>query len=547
MPASITGTLIAAVAPEPPAGPTATPTGGASGNQFAALLNTVLATDTTVTTGEIAPPTSELELPDQSDTDPTAALAAFAAGFLIPLPVNPEVVPTPPTGTGADTATPGRVGVATTPPLEFTPLVSVPLPVPTAEVQTPPTLLLPAAPGTPNLGAGVPRPTTSLVANTTDQPVPLPLTVPTNNPLPTTITPTVAERAEPLATAVAADPPPTRLSPATPDVAEPAAEPFATQPTIARSTVPVAVPQQQSPLQSRVLTTPPLVRIAEAPAAVEVSTEPQAPVRPTTATTSTVVPQTPVVADRGQLLPVAPTEVGFGAVRPPVTELTEIGGVAVAVQSGVRTGVGANLTPRPAVPTIEFTDRIGSTEPLAATFDEAVLRTQGEPAPTTVGPNIPQPTTTTTPTNQSAAVPTEARVQPGTPAFALEFVSQAHVTAHTDGRHEFRLRLDPPELGEVQVRLLTADGRLSAEVVVADDSVRRLIEGQLSDLRQRLEAAGTPVSKFDVTTQHGGESNRGRPEWDRTPWTPPTARTEAPAPPRHRPATVTGGLIDVTA
>lgn len=72
---------------------------------------------------------------------------------------------------------------------------------------------------------------------------------------------------------------------------------------------------------------------------------------------------------------------------------------------------------------------------------------------------------------------------------------------------EFNLQLNPASLGKVQVKLIANSDDLRAQVLVANDEVRRMVESQIPDLRQRLEAAGVSVSGFDVQTDTSGRSN----------------------------------------
>ena len=66
--------------------------------------------------------------------------------------------------------------------------------------------------------------------------------------------------------------------------------------------------------------------------------------------------------------------------------------------------------------------------------------------------------------------------------------------------------------------------------VVSDDAIKRLIESQLPELRQRLEAAGVNVPNFDVSTDGGGKrADTGGDGWDRS--QPALAPTRRPAGP----------------
>lgn len=75
-----------------------------------------------------------------------------------------------------------------------------------------------------------------------------------------------------------------------------------------------------------------------------------------------------------------------------------------------------------------------------------------------------------------------------------------------EGRVEFHLRLDPPELGQVRVHLTLTDQTLTARLVVPDATARQLVEGQLEALRQRLLDMGLNLGRLDVT---GDGSPRG--------------------------------------
>lgn len=138
-------------------------------------------------------------------------------------------------------------------------------------------------------------------------------------------------------------------------------------------------------------------------------------------------------------------------------------------------------------------------------------------APAHTQPNTPASTVNApTPTAQPVAV-----------QVADEVVTHAKAVAR-DGTVEFHMRLDPPELGQVRVHLIADGDAVRGQVVVADDSVRRMIESQLPELRQRLEAAGVTVQQFDVSTgsgSGGGNAHYGdySPSFAPAPAAPPVA------------------------
>jgi len=82
-------------------------------------------------------------------------------------------------------------------------------------------------------------------------------------------------------------------------------------------------------------------------------------------------------------------------------------------------------------------------------------------------------------------------------------------TLNRDGRLEFHMRLDPPELGPLQVRLMSNGDEIRGFVVAADDTARRIIESQLPELRAKLEASGLNLGSFEVIA--GGA---GRGQWN---------------------------------
>ncbi|MCS6864644.1 MAG: flagellar hook-length control protein FliK [Gemmataceae bacterium] len=110
-------------------------------------------------------------------------------------------------------------------------------------------------------------------------------------------------------------------------------------------------------------------------------------------------------------------------------------------------------------------------------------------------------------------------------------VTQARILERP-GAMEFQLRLDPPELGRLQIRLVASGDDLRAQVLVPDEAVRRWLESQLPELRQRLEAAGVQVQAWDIAT----DPNSGRNPTDDGPESLPLA---AEPPRRERPTALT--------
>ena len=137
---------------------------------------------------------------------------------------------------------------------------------------------------------------------------------------------------------------------------------------------------------------------------------------------------------------------------------------------------------------------------------------------------------------------------------AQSVVSQVRVLSK-DETVEYSIRLDPPDLGRVQIRLISTGDNLSAHVTVANDAVRQMLESQLPELRQRLEQAGVNATQIDVSTQTAGQqagSGDGNSRWQDARQEYPFFRSPdlPPAVLRSRVAigsAGSGGRLDVTA
>jgi flagellar hook-length control protein FliK len=117
----------------------------------------------------------------------------------------------------------------------------------------------------------------------------------------------------------------------------------------------------------------------------------------------------------------------------------------------------------------------------------------------------------------------------------------------SEGRIDFHLTLNPPELGQVRVQLTLTNQTLSARLVAQDGATRQLIQSQMDSLRQRLQDTGLGLGQLDVSGGGGGNGGRRyeplQPFADLTGGTVPQA---APAPVGAAGGTATG-LIDLVA
>jgi hypothetical protein len=72
------------------------------------------------------------------------------------------------------------------------------------------------------------------------------------------------------------------------------------------------------------------------------------------------------------------------------------------------------------------------------------------------------------------------------------------------------LRLDPPELGRVQVHLSMIDDVVSIRMVASSEGARQVIERQLNDLQQSLTDHGVAFADFQVDCRSSGHQSSDR-------------------------------------
>jgi flagellar hook-length control protein FliK len=78
-------------------------------------------------------------------------------------------------------------------------------------------------------------------------------------------------------------------------------------------------------------------------------------------------------------------------------------------------------------------------------------------------------------------------------------------TRHEDGSHSVTVRLDPPELGHVEVEVRVHDGRLSVHAMVESTGVRDTLTRALPELRAALETGGLSTGSLDVGARSSGQ------------------------------------------
>ncbi len=113
-----------------------------------------------------------------------------------------------------------------------------------------------------------------------------------------------------------------------------------------------------------------------------------------------------------------------------------------------------------------------------------------------LGVNAPA-TATTTPVSTTATAPVPPQAQAQAPAvavplsgLAVEIATQAHA-----GRNHFEIRLDPPDLGRINVKLdVDSDGNVTTHLVVDRADTLDLLKRDASSLERALQQAGLKTS-----------------------------------------------------
>lgn len=83
------------------------------------------------------------------------------------------------------------------------------------------------------------------------------------------------------------------------------------------------------------------------------------------------------------------------------------------------------------------------------------------------------------------------------------------VTTARDAGHEIHLRLDPRELGGLQIHVTMQDGQLTARLEAERASSHRILSDNLSQLRDQLTQQGVQVDRIEVVHigEHSGAGN----------------------------------------
>lgn len=129
--------------------------------------------------------------------------------------------------------------------------------------------------------------------------------------------------------------------------------------------------------------------------------------------------------------------------------------------------------------------------------------------------SAPQPAVRTT--AATPAVPPSPAPQPRLQQFAETNHDQIVTSLRTQALAKggaMEIRLDPPELGALQVSVKMSDGVITASFQTSNDEATRLLSHSLGQLKHALEASGVTVDKLQVQqapkNDHDGNASDGR-------------------------------------
>jgi hypothetical protein len=183
------------------------------------------------------------------------------------------------------------------------------------------------------------------------------------------------------------------------------------------------------------------------------------------------------------------------AAPPPAGDEKADSAAPQAAAHGAKSGVNTATSPKTAAP--NFRDILGAAtgSPIAAT-----------PAAHAATTNTTAATPANMDTQQAAIDPTAARAAPVASQVAQQIVRRAN-----GDNTRFELRLDPPELGKIQVRLdVSRDHKVTAVVSADNPQALNELSRGARDLQQALQSAGLDLSddrlSFDLSNQQGGFS-----------------------------------------
>ena len=100
--------------------------------------------------------------------------------------------------------------------------------------------------------------------------------------------------------------------------------------------------------------------------------------------------------------------------------------------------------------------------------------------------------------SQAAATTAAPQLQEELAETVMPQVIRSLATLVREGGAEMRLQLKPADLGEIELRVRTAEGIVRGEMMVQHPEVKQLLEHQVDRLKSALAAQGLELEGFDV-------------------------------------------------
>jgi chemotaxis protein MotD len=147
--------------------------------------------------------------------------------------------------------------------------------------------------------------------------------------------------------------------------------------------------------------------------------------------------------------------------------------------------------------------------PSAASAPAMALAAAASPPQTTA--HIPPPAFA------AAHIQAQLQADAGTAAVPLSGVAVEIANQVSAGKHQFEIRLDPPELGRIDVKLdIDGDGNTTTRLVVERSDTLDLLKRDANQLERALQQAGLKTSdnalEFSLRRQFAQNDNQGSPD-----------------------------------
>ena len=84
-----------------------------------------------------------------------------------------------------------------------------------------------------------------------------------------------------------------------------------------------------------------------------------------------------------------------------------------------------------------------------------------------------------------------------------------------NGTAEMRLQLQPPDLGEIELRVRTTEATVRGEMMVQRPEIKQLLDGHMDRLRNALAGQGLELEGFDVSVERDAHFAQDGGSWQR--------------------------------